>query len=290
MIEINQPPIIGATKLLGIVGHPIAQVKAPQVWTELFRRNGLNIVCVPLHVLPEDFDEMMASMKCVQNLSGLIVTIPHKPGAVSHADTLSERAQLVQSVNFLSRQEDGKWIGDIFDGVGFVGNLVKNDCDPKGKRTLVVGTGGVGTAIAFALAEHGVSELTLYDADQERCKAIAQRIRQTGVNAQFGPPDPSGFDVVVNATPVGMKSDDPLPIDASKIKPDAIVADVIVEWTRLLELAKEKGCKAVNGVGMMNNQLAAMADALGLSDADFSFEHADSVSENLARMCDDLKT
>jgi len=273
--------ITGQTRILGIIGDPIAQVKAPEVWTAMFARSGLNMICIPIHVRPADLEAFFAGARTIKNLSGLIVTIPHKPAAVAYVDKLTKRAEGVQSVNFISIDEDGVWTGDITDGIGFVGNLRFNGVDPAGKKTLLVGAGGVGTAIAFALAEAGVSELVIYDASEDRAKEVARRLRDAGYNAVFGSPDPVGFDLVVNATPIGMKDTDPLPIDVSRISSDAVVADVIVEWTRLLELSRQKGCRAFNGVGMMNHQLQAMIDNLGFAGLDFSPETVNAVAASL---------
>lgn len=260
----------GATRLVGIVGHPIAQVRAPQVWSAMFRLHGLNLLCVPMHVVPEDLAAFLAGLRPMRNLAGIIVTIPHKPAAVRHVDALTERARLVQSVNYIAIGADGGWTGDIVDGIGFVANLRAHAADPRGLRALVVGAGGVGTAIAFALAEAGIAELVLYDRDQARAQDVARRVAATGTPARVAPPDPAGFALVVNATPIGMRPDDLLPIDAGRIDPGAIVADVIVTPTLLLERAAARGCRTVAGTGMMEHQLAIMAGHLGVPHLDFS--------------------
>jgi shikimate dehydrogenase len=266
----KRPIIDGATRVLGIVGHPIAQVRAPEVWTGLFQWHGINMICVPFHVLPEHLASFFAGLRAVKNLAGMIVTIPHKPASVELVDSLTERAEMVRSVNFITSDEDGKWRGDITDGIGFVENLKTNAANPKGKRTLLVGTGGVGTAIAFALAESGVSELVVYDKDTSRSSNLAQRLAQAGHPVRAGAPDPAGFELVVNASPVGMRGDDPLPVDADRIEPGIVVADVIVHETELLRRAAKLGCRTVDGTGMMEHQLATMANHLGLGDRDFS--------------------
>lgn len=267
----NRRPVVdGATRIIGIVGHPIAQVRAPEVWTGLFHLHGLNMLCMPYHVLPADLPAFFAGMRSMRNLAGLIVTIPHKPASVDLVDALTERASLVRSVNFIAARPDGSWLGDIVDGIGFVENLKANGVDPAGRRTLLVGTGGVGTAIAFALAEGGVSELVLYDRDTARSEGLAGRLAELGWPVRAGVPDPEGFELVVNASPVGMKDDDPLPVDVACIAPGSIVADVIVHETELLRRAAAIGCRTIDGTGMMDHQLAAMAADLGLGEHDFS--------------------
>jgi shikimate dehydrogenase len=266
----RRPLVDGATRVLGIVGHPIAQVRSPQVLTAIFHRYGLNILCLPFHVLPEHLAAFVAGMRGVNNLIGMIATIPHKPACVDLVDALTERAALVRSVNFMAIGADGRWTGDILDGLGLVENLKAHGVDPRGKRTLLVGAGGVGTAIAFALAEAGVAQLVLYDTDAGRSSALAERVAKTGCPARTAPPDPAGFDLVVNATPMGMAKDDPLPVDASRIAPGSVVADVIVHETELLRRAAARGCRTVDGTGMMEHQVAMMARHLGLGDHDFS--------------------
>jgi shikimate dehydrogenase len=266
----RRPVIDGATRVLGIVGHPIAQVRSPEVWNGVLHLHGLNTVCMPFHVLPEDLAAFFAGMRGVQNLIGMIVTIPHKPTCADLVDALTPRAAMVRSVNFVAIGADGRWTGDIVDGLGFVANLKAHGADPQGKRALLVGTGGVGTAIAFALIEAGVAELVVYDTDAARSTALAQRLAAAGRPVRAGPPDPAGLDLVVNASPMGMRDDDPLPLDPARIEPGSIVADVVVHETELLRRAAARGCRTIDGTGMMEQQVAMMAGQLGLGDRDFS--------------------
>lgn len=260
----------GSTRILAIVGHPIAQVRAPEVWSAMFRHHGINALCIPFHVTPQNLSAFFAAMRIVQNLIGIIITIPHKQATVGVVDILTKRAEQVGSVNMISIGDDGRWTGDIIDGVGFIENLRAGGADPKGKKALLVGAGGVGNAMAFALAEAGVSELALYDKDEARARDVARRLVAAGFNARFAPPDPAGFDLVANATPVGMKADDPLPIDVERISPSAVLAEAIVQRTRLNELAAAKGCRTFDGKGMMEHQLVTMAENMRLTDHDFS--------------------
>jgi len=266
----RRPVVDGATRVLGIVGHPIAQVRSPEVWTGLLHLHGLNTVCMPFDVLPEGLAAFFAGMRGMRNLIGMIVTIPHKPACAGLVDALTPRAAMVRAVNFIAIGADGRWTGDIVDGLGFVANLKAHGADPQGKRALVVGTGGVGTAIAFALVEAGVAELVVYDTDTARSNALAERLAAAGRPVRAGTPDPGGFDLVVNASPMGMRADDPLPLDAARIEPGSIVADVVVQETELLRRAAARGCRTIDGGGMTDQQVAIMARQLGLGDRDFS--------------------
>jgi shikimate dehydrogenase len=267
----SRPPLAdGATRVLGIVGHPVTQARAPEVWSALFRHHGINMLCIPFHVWPENLAAFLAAMRSVKNLAGMIVTIPHKSASADLVDVLTTRAGIVRSVNFIAIGADGQWTGDIVDGVGFVENLKSNGVDPRGRRTLLVGTGGAGTAIAFALTEAGVAELVIHDLDTARSNRLAERLVKSGHKVRSGKPDPAGFELVVNASPAGMRDGDPLPIDAGRIEPGAVVADVIVHETELLRRAARRGCRIFDGTGMMEHQLGPMAAHLGLSDLDFS--------------------
>jgi shikimate dehydrogenase len=283
MTSPSAPIVDGSSLLLPIVGHPIAQVKSPEVWSAMFRLHGINAVCVPVHVRPDDLATFFRAARALENLCGVIVTIPHKVAALDLVDDLHERSRLAQSVNFVAFRDDGRWLGDTVDGTGFVDNLRTGGDDPRGMRTLLVGSGGVGTAIAFALADAGVSELVLYDVDAQRAADVTARLRAAGYEAATGAPDPAGFDLVVNATPVGMREDDPLPIDVERIAPGTVVADVIVEPTRFTSLAEARGCRVHFGAGMMNHQLAPMAEHLGYGHLDWSAETVTRVASAIVR-------
>jgi shikimate dehydrogenase len=264
----------GATQVLGIVGDPILQVRAPEVWSALFRANGINAVCIPLHVTPEDLVAFFAGVRPVKNLAGLIVTIPHKPAAVRLVDDLTPRARQVASVNVMRREPGGRWTGDILDGLGFVKGLLGSGQRVAGRRALVVGSGGVGTAIAFAVAEAGAASVHVCDRIPERAADLARRLDLAGTPSGISPAAAKGFDLVVNASPVGMNASDPLSIDCTDLSPDAIVGDVVVHpvHTRLLLAARARGCHVQPGTVMMDNQLTAMGAFFRFPEGDYSPE------------------
>jgi shikimate dehydrogenase len=270
------PIATGRTRLLGIIGHPIAQVRAPEVWSALLRDNGFDCVCVPFHVEPEGLDDFLAGARTLRNLAGLIVTIPHKPAAIAHVQHPTDRARLTGAVNVLRQEPDGTWAGDALDGVGFVAALRASDRDVAGRDVLVVGSGGVGTSIAVAIAEAGARRVDVADVAADRAADLAGRIQSTGVASAVVEPRAAGYGVVVNASPVGMKPDDPLPIDLAGLTPDTVVADVVVHprMTRLLTAAAERGCFTQSGFRMMDAQLAQMAEFFGFEGGDFSPEAA----------------
>ena len=256
----------GSTRVLGIIGDPIAQARSPEVWTALFRLNGVDAVCVPMQVAPSRLGAFLEGAKALRNFLGLIVTIPHKAASLEHVATPTERAARVGAVNVIRLTDDGAWTGDTVDGVGLVSGLRRRGQDPTGRRALVVGVGGAGTSIAFALAEAGAVEVAVFDVDRARAEDVSARVAATGTPSRVATPAAAGFELVVNASPLGMAADDPVPIVLDGVGPGCVVADVVVHprMTRLLRDAHERGCFTQPGVHMMDGQIAPMAAFLGL--------------------------
>ena len=164
-----------------------------------------------------------------------MVTVPHKFAASRHCETLSERARQLAAVNVMRRETDGRWSGDMTDGIALVAALRAQGFEPKGRRALVVGAGGAGSAVALALVEAGAS-VAVSEIDPGRRDDLRQRLAPS---VAVGSGDPSGFDLVVNASPMGMAPDDPLPVDAARLAPGAFVADLVTKpaVTPLLDAA-----------------------------------------------------
>lgn len=261
----------GNTKILAIVGHPIAQVLTPTILSGLFRHNDINVLCIPVHVEPAQFPALLAGLRGMHNLLGVIATVPHKQAAAALADASNPRARLARASNVLRRSADGRWTADMLDGVGFIAGLRAAGHEPAGKRVLVAGAGGVATAICFALAEAGAAEIALFDADPARAEDLVARLRAIGGHARVATPEPAGFGLVVNATPLGMAPDDPFSIDPEKIDPGAIVVDVVAKpaVTRFLAAAAARGCPIMPGARMTEHQLVAMSQFYGFT-GDFS--------------------
>jgi Shikimate 5-dehydrogenase len=254
----------GATQLCFVIGDPIAQVKSPAGVTEMLQDSGLNVICIPGHVAPHDLKTFWEGMVRLQNLSGIIVTVPHKIAAVGMADRLSDRAAFLGAVNTLRRTPTG-WEGDMFDGLGHVAALEKAGCVLKGKRALLAGAGGAGSAIAHALVLAGVSELAIHEMDAARRESLVGRLASLGLSRiGEGSDDPSGFDVVVNATPMGMRDGDALPFDGDKLTPDMFVGEVITQpaVSPLVAKAREIGCGTITGIDMFAEVRDLMVDFL----------------------------
>lgn len=246
-------PLSGATRLHYIVGDPIAQVKSPAGVTQAFADRGRDAVCVPAHVPPAHLADWVCGASLAQNVDGIIVTVPHKFACTDLCATTSDRAAFLHTVNTMRRNADGGWHGDMFDGLGFVTALQEKGCQPAGKKALLVGAGGAGSAIAHALVMAGVSELAIHDPDDRRRGSLVDRLAGLGkCPVVHGSADPSGFDLVLNATPVGMKAGDPYPLDVSKLRPNMFCGCVITvpAVTPFIAAARERGCGTMTGTDM----------------------------------------
>jgi shikimate dehydrogenase len=255
----------GETRLHLILGDPVAQTKSPAGLTAEFAARGVNALCVPVHVAPVHFDAFVAAAKQAENIDGFVVTVPHKFAALHHCSEVSERVRFLGAANVLWRVAADRWRGDMTDGAALVAALRRAGCDPAGRRALVVGAGGAGSAVALALVEAGVAALTVSDLDPARCRGLAGRLaaRAPGV-VRAGPPDPAGCDVVVNATPAGMRPGDSLPANPVLLAPSAFAADLITRpvMTPLLAAARDRGCAVVTGEDVFAAQAGTLADIL----------------------------
>lgn len=255
--------IDGATRIYPIIGDPIAQVKSPAGMTAAFVANGLNAVVVPIQTSVDDVDDFIRTAGRTKNVDGIIVTIPHKFASLAHCATATERATIAGSVNVLRRNADGTWHGENFDGLGMVGGIRSQGGEPEGKRTLLVGAGGAGMAIGQALLAAGVSSLAIYDVDAVRRDRLIERMRaHYGDRVSVGSDDPAGFELVVNATPMGMRPEDPYPVQVERLSPQAFVGCVITApavspW---VAAARAKGCQGSVGIDMYTAEQSLMLD------------------------------
>jgi shikimate dehydrogenase len=257
--------LTGATRLNIIVGDPIKQVKAPGGLTPAFSTRGYDGLLVPVHVASEDLGDLLEVAGRLKNLDNIVVTVPHKFACFKHCKSATERANFLGAVNLMRRRPDGKWHGEMLDGVGFVGAIRAKGFEPRGKRALQVGAGGAGSAIALALVDAGVRELALHDEDAGRRDNLIARLNALGKTTVVrGSPDPTGYDLVANATPAGMKDGDPLPVDASKLSPSTFVGCVITvpAASPIVEAARKLGCPTSTGTDMYHALQEPMLDFL----------------------------
>ncbi len=250
-----------------VVGDPVAQVQAPAIFNRIFQRFSVDAVLVPAQVSATQFSAFAHQVLAAGNIGGLWVTIPHKTTLVSELAWLDTSARVAQSVNAVRRNAQGALEGALFDGTGLVGALRHFGIEPQGLRVLLLGAGGAGAAIAAALLEAGVAELALHDLG-ERAQQLAQRLAGCGTGAVSVPgADPAGFDLVINATPLGLKPSDPLPFDVQRLSAGAQVVDILMKHTPtpLLRACAERGVRAFPGFEMLVQQVPDYLHFFGLS-------------------------
>jgi shikimate dehydrogenase len=256
--------VSGRTRVFGIVGHPIEQVRSPEMFTAEFRRRGRDAILVPLHVLPDDFDAVLPQLLRLANLGGLVFTIPYKVRALAFAEVLGAQAQVVGAINALVKGADGRWQAEIFDGLGCVEAFRRRGISFTGKRVMLLGAGGAGSAIAVAVGNERPATLRIYDVDAGRATALAEKVARAspGVTLTSGAPTTTEIDILLNASPVGMLGDARLPMELVELPRELVVFDAIVkpERTPLLALAEARGCTTVQGREMMRGQISRMVD------------------------------
>jgi shikimate dehydrogenase len=262
----------GDTRIIAHVGYPTSTFKSPMIYNPWFEKEGVNAAVVPLGIKAEDFARAFPEICRFTNFHGALITMPHKIAVIGLIDDASKAVRVAGSCNAVRRIDDGRLVGDMFDGEGFVRGMARRGRSLKGKKVLVVGSGGVGSAIAASTAAAGAAEIALYDNSQVAMEALAGRLEQNypTLKVATGSNDPDGFDVVINATPLGMKSDDPLPVDVSRLSPSTYVGEVVMkqETTAFLAAARAKGCEIQIGIDMLFEQIPAYLEFFGFPSAD----------------------
>lgn len=264
--------ITGKSRIMFILADPVAQVIGSDVLNRAYAARGLDVAVSPLHVRAEGLATMVAAIREIGNLAGFGCTIPHKSAVLGLLDEVTPEARAIGAVNFVRRNTDGSLTGHNVDGAGFMAGLAAAGVEVRGRRVLLVGAGGVGKPIAFSLGWAGVSELVIANRSLDRAEALAAGVAKaapgcvTRAVSARDMPAPEGFDLVINATALGMRPDDPLPFDPSRLEPATVVAEVIMTpaETPIMALARARGCVVVPGLAMMEPQAGLVAEFLGL--------------------------
>ncbi len=259
--------INGDTELIAHLGFPTHSFKAPLIYNPYFESIGVNAVVVPMGCRPEAFPEMLRALFRLSNIRGALITMPHKVSTVGLVDEVTHTARVAGACNAVRRLADGRLLGDMFDGEGFVRGVRRKGLVLSGASALVVGCGGVGSAIAASLAAAGVARLALYDVQDASAEALAQRLRSEyqHLDVQTGRKDPAGFDLVVNGTPLGMEPGDPLPVAVERLSPQTFVGEVVMrtEMTAFLSAAQARGCRIQVGSDMLFEMIPAYLEFFG---------------------------
>ncbi len=261
--------IDGNTELIAHIGWPTYSFKAPLIYNPYFERSAINALVTPMGCKPEHFEEFFKSVFKLENIRGALITMPHKVSVLSLLDELSPAVRVAGACNAVKRTVDGRLVGDIFDGEGFLRGMQRKGFTAQAKRALIIGAGGVGSAIAASLSSAGIGELALHDLSQASAQSLEDRIHANfpSVKVSTGSNDPKGFDLVVNATPLGMSPGDPLPVDVSRLDAHTYVGEVVMakEVTAFLAAARKQGCRTQIGIDMLYEQIPAYLEFFGFA-------------------------
>ena len=263
--------ISGKTTLIAHIGYPTEAFKAPLIYNPWFDRHGIDAVVVPMGVKAEDYPVVMKSLFRMTNIRGALVTMPHKVTTVELLDEVTTTVKVAGSCNAILKRADRTLLGDMFDGTGFTRGLKHKGFVCEGARCLVVGAGGVGSAIAASLAAEGVGSIAVFDSNDASSGGLAARLSRhyPRLMVRVGSNDPVGYDLVVNATPLGMRQGDALPVDVTRLAPSTFVGEVVMktEITPLLQAARERGCRIQIGTDMLFEMIPAYLEFFGFGSA-----------------------
>ncbi len=260
--------IDGHTELIAHIGYPTHTFKSPQIYNPYFAAAGIPAVVVPMACQARHFDAFLPAVFGLDNVRGALITMPHKVGVVDLLDEVTPTVRMAGSCNAVKKTTDGRLVGDMFDGLGFVRGLHRKGFDFRGRRALVIGTGAVGSAIAASLAQTGLAAIDLYDLQNASAQALAIRLSEhvPDLRVRTGVNDAAGQDLVVNATALGMNPNDPPPTDLQRLHPSTWVAEVVMSATPtpLVRQALQLGCPLQLGTDMLFEQIPAYLEFFGL--------------------------
>jgi len=260
--------INGDTQLIAHIGFPTYAFKAPMIYNPWFEKAGVNAVVVPMGCQSPDYPAFLRAVFKLSNIRGALITMPHKVTTTSLVDELLPTAAIAGACNAVRLGPAGQLQGDMFDGEGFVRGVLRKGLNLQGASALVVGSGGVGSAIAASLAAAGVVRLALFDVQAAAAQGLGGRLVRhfPALQVLVGSPDPQGFDLVVNASPLGMNEGDAMPMEVSRIAPGTFVGEVVMktEMTAFLRAAQARGCRVQVGSDMLFEQIPAYLEFFGL--------------------------
>lgn len=242
--------ISGRTKITGILGYPVEHTLSPAMHNAAFKALGLDYCYVPFLVHPDYLKDAVKAIRAL-NLCGVNVTIPHKEKVMPLLDGINEEASFIGAVNTIVNSE-GRLIGYNTDGKGFMQSLIESGISVEGKDILIIGAGGASRAISYYLSQK-TKTLYLYNRNKNRAEKLVQDLKKIRNNISLIEDISSieRYHIIINATPLGLKKEDPLPFDTSLLRAEQTVCDLIYKKTRLLEEASKKGCATLDGLGML---------------------------------------
>lgn len=254
--------VFGNTQIFGIMGYPVEHSMSPIMHNAAFEALGIHAAYVPFLVKPEDLGRATLALSAL-NISGINITLPHKGPVVEFLDELDASAKLVHAVNTIV-QKNGRLYGYNTDGSGFMLSLRKDGhFDPAGKKVVVLGAGGAASAVAMALAQAGVRRLVIANRNKLRAEMLSKRVQRLFDRETLPVAlDESRAlywlikesDLLVNATAVGLKGTERPNINPNALHPKLFVYDLVYRETALLKMAKRRGLKTLDGLGMLVSQ------------------------------------
>lgn len=258
------------SEVIAHIGYPTHTFKSPSIYNPFFVQRGIDCVAVPMGVKAESFATFLPAIFSLTNIRGAVITMPHKMAVLSLLDEVRPAARIAGACNAVRKDDAGRLVGDLFDGEGFVRGARRKGCRLEGARVLVVGSGGVGSAISASLAASGIAALVLHDVDAGKSEGLAARLRAhyPALDVRVGDRDPAGYDVVVNATPLGMNDADPMPMNVERIAPSTFVGEVVLrDMTPFLRAVASRGCRFQLGTDMLFEQFPAYLEFFGFPTA-----------------------
>lgn len=294
------PSIVGSTSVYLLPGDPVTNVRLPRMFNAAFERFGIDAVMVPVQVAKRDFAVFVKAAFLAKNVRGMAIAPPHKPLLVDLLDGCGLFGRVAGSVNVVRRIDNGELEGDLFDGEGLLGALDRCNIPYRGKRVLILGAGVSAAAIGVALAEggtvNGAEHIAFHDIVAGKAAGVAAQLDAffDANTVAVDSSDPAGYDLVINATSLGLKPDDALPVDVARMEPHAALFDILLrnQPTPLVRAARARGLHAQAGFEMLVQQMPHYFDFFGHRDAaDALRKDADFLRELIypAAMADEIR-
>lgn len=245
--------IRGTTRVIGLLGYPVEHSLSPAMHNAAFEHLGLDYCYVAFPVRPEVLGEAVMAIRAF-DLTGVNVTVPHKEKVMEFLDEVDEEASFIGAVNTI-RNSNGRLSGFNTDGRGFMASLSEAGITVTGKNVVIIGAGGACRAISYYLSEDA-STVRIADVDALKAEALVKDLKKirSNVAASVSQSDLRSVDIVINATPLGLNNADPSPVDVSLLTDTMVVCDLIYKETPLLKAAAGRGCRTLDGLGMLLHQ------------------------------------